>query len=76
MSAENTASEVVQTVMNSDKIAFAVAGGTIATGVVSDFVQVQEWLSLGAKSLGILLTIILVVKHGIDVYKAWRDLDK
>ena len=76
MSAENTASEIMQTILDNEKVAVVVAGGTTATGIISHLADVQTWLSIGATSLGILLSLVLVVKHGIDVYKAWRDLDK
>ena len=76
MSVEKTASEVVQTILDNEKLAVVVAGSTTATGVISHLADVQTWLSIGATSLGIVLSLILVIKHGIDVYKAWRDIDK
>lgn len=76
MNAENTASEVAQTILNSDKAAYIVAGSTAATGIIGNMADVQGWLSIGATSIGIILTFILVIKHGIDVIKAWKDLNK
>ena len=76
MSAENTASEVVQTILDNEKVAAVVAAGTAATGIISHLADVQTWLSIGATSIGILLSLILVIKHGIEAWKAWRDIDK
>ena len=76
MNAENTVSEVAQTILNSDKVAYVVAGSTAATGIISNLADIQGWLSIGATSLGILLTLILVIKHGLDVIRAWNELKK
>lgn len=76
MSAENTAREVVQTLASSEKVAYTVAGSTAITGIVSNLEAVQGWLSICATSFGILLTLILVIKHGIGVIKEWRELRK
>ena len=76
MSAENTASEVMQTLLDNEKVAAVVAGGTAATGIISHLADIQTWLSIGATSIGILLSLILVIKHGIEAYKDWRDIDK
>ena len=73
MSAENTASEVVQTILTSDKVAYASIGTTATAGLINHLGIIQSWLFAAATAASLLLTIILVVKHGLDLY---RDLSK
>lgn len=76
MTEENATNEVIKDALENDKFAYAVAGGTTVTGIVSNITELQSWLSISATAFGLLLTMVLVIKHGIGVIQAWKELNK
>jgi len=73
MSAENTASQVVETILSSEKTAWAVAGGAFSTGIMTSIMELQPLLSFGATAMGIVLSTALTIKHLMETYWAWKD---
>lgn len=73
MSAENTASQAVQTLMDSDKVGYAVASGSILTGLGTYLADIQPIVSFAAATFGALLSIILATKHIMQTYWQWKD---
>lgn len=73
MNAENTASQAVQTLMDSDKVGYAVASGSILTGIGTYLTDIQPIVSFAAATFGALLSLILAAKHIMQTYWQWKD---
>lgn len=67
-SAKELASEIASRAAESKVVAAAVAGSTAALGM-SD---IQSYAQLAATIAAFLLSMTLIVKHGFDVYRAYR----
>ena len=73
MSVESTASQAVETILSSERTAWAVAGGSFATGIGTSLMELQPLLSFGATAMGIVLSCALTIKHLMETYWAWKD---
>ena len=73
MSAESTASQAVQTLMDSDKVGYVVASGSILTGIGTYLADIQPIVSFAAATFGALLSLILAAKHIMQTYWQWKD---
>ena len=76
MSAENTASQAVETVLTSDKIAAAVSGGAVTAGIGSWLLQWQPHFAIVSTICGSVLAIVLIVKHVLDTYWKYKTYKK
>lgn len=72
ISEDSTVREIAQEVANrsidSKAVAASVAAGTAALGLT----EMQSYAQLFATIAAGILSVVLVVKHGYDVYKAWK----
>lgn len=76
MSTSGSINEMMQAATSSEKFAAAVSVGTTATGVITAYSGIQSVLSLLATGIGVILALVLVIKHGIETFKAWEELKK
>lgn len=60
--------EVASKAIESKTVAASVAAGTAALGLT----EMQSYAQLFATIAAGILSVVLVVKHGYDVYKAWK----
>jgi len=73
MSAENTASQAIETLMDSDKVGYIVASSSIATGAITYLTDIQPIVSFAAATLGAILSLVLAAKHIMQTYWQWKD---
>ena len=71
-SVKEIASELATRAVESKSVAASIAAGTAALGL-SDM---QSYAQLFATIAAGILSVVLVVKHGYDVYKTWRKGDQ
>lgn len=71
-SAKEMAQELASRAVESKAVAASIAAGTAALGL-SDM---QSYAQLFATIAAGILSVVLVVKHGYDVYKTWRKGDQ
>ena len=71
-SAKEIAGELASRAVESKAVAASIAAGTAALGL-SDM---QSYAQLFATIAAGILSVVLVVKHGYDVYKTWRKGDQ
>jgi hypothetical protein len=64
---KSNASEVLQTVLDSPKVAAVTAAGTTTVGGASLFLQLQDWVSFLAAVIGLMLSIVLLITHTINL---------
>lgn len=60
-------SEIVQTVLDSPKVAAVTAAGTTTVGGASLLLQLQDWVSFLAAVIGLMLSIVLLITHTINL---------
>jgi hypothetical protein len=71
-SAKEIVGELASRAVESKAVAASIAAGTAALGL-SDM---QSYAQLFATIAAGILSVVLVVKHGADVYRAWRKGDE
>ena len=71
-SVKEIASDLASRAVESKAVAASIAAGTAALGL-SDM---QSYAQLFATIAAGILSVVLVVKHGYDVYKTWRKGDQ
>lgn len=71
-SAREIVGELASRAAESKTVAASIAAGTAALGL-SDM---QSYAQLFATIAAGILSVVLVVKHGFDVYRAWRKGDE
>lgn len=61
------ASEIVQVVLESPKVAAATAVSTTAAGGASLLLQMRDWISLLSLLTGFMLSLVLLITHTIKL---------
>jgi hypothetical protein len=70
VSAKNLLQEAASRAVESKVVAAAVAGSTAALGL-SD---IQSYAQLAATVAAFILSVTLIIKHGFDVYRAYKKV--
>lgn len=67
------ASETITAILDNPKVAANIAGATAVIGGTSMIEQVQSYAALAATLAGLLLSCILIARHGLGLYREWRS---